>query len=249
MTPALAIRDLRKHFGGISVLTGASFDVMRGSITALIGSNGTGKSTLLNVVTGLLREDNGEIRLDGRNLRGVPAYARARLGLARTFQLTRAFGSFTVAEAVELAATSPGDERFGRSLMSVLGLGVRPVRPTRAILEQCLLDRIADSLCGALSYGQTKLLMLAQAIATNGSVLCLDELCAGLEPAVVAHVGQVLRGLASDGKTILFIEHNLQLVRDLATHTVFLHQGKTHREGPTAAVLEDPDVVRLYLGQ
>lgn len=250
MTAALKIEGIHKRFGGVDVLVDTSFDVPKGSVTALIGSNGAGKSTLLNVISGLLRQDAGEVVLHGERISALPAYARARKGLTRTFQQVRSFKTFTVREAIGFAGTPAAEGHFGRSLLWMAGLQrKRQGPPVDEILALCRLEHRADSICGALSYGETKLLMLAQSLACDGSVMCFDELCAGLEPALIKHVQGVLLALADKGKTVLFIEHNLQLVRDLAQHCVFLHQGQAFRHGSAPTVLEDPRVVELYLGQ
>ena len=250
MTAALEVRNVSKHFGGIQVLTGASFEILPGTVTALIGSNGAGKSTLLNIVSGLTKPDAGEIFLHGENISTLPAHARARRGLTRTFQHVRCFKTFSVREAVQFAGTPATDGHFGRSLLRMAGMGHRSegVRVDE-ILATCRLESRADAACGSLSYGETKLLMLAQSLACNAAVQCFDELCAGLEPALIEHVEGVMQDLARRGMAVLFIEHNLQVVRNLAQHCVFLHQGCMYRQGTTATVLEDPEVVRLYLGQ
>jgi ABC-type branched-subunit amino acid transport system ATPase component len=240
----LAARGLRKRFRGIEVLNGVSLAVARGQVTALIGSNGAGKSTLFNLVSGLIAPDAGTIQLGEHPITRLPAYARARLGLARTFQHPRSFGTLTVRECVLLAATPPADENLLRSLL-------RRSNNSRidAALERCELASRADVRAGELGYGEQKLLMLAQVLAQDASLFCLDELCAGLQPALVERVQGIVRALVGEGKSVLFIEHNLKLVRELADWVVFLHQGTIFREGPAAEVLEDPDVVRYYLGQ
>lgn len=250
MSPALQVRDVHKRFGGITVLTGASLDVPRGSITALIGSNGAGKSTLLNVVSGLIKQDSGDVLLHGENISTISPYMRARKGLTRTFQHVRSFTTFTVREAIEFAAMPAAEGNFGQSILWIAGARRNVAKvPSDEILTRCRLESRANAVCGSLSYGETKLLMLAQSLAFQGSVQCFDELCAGLEPELTVHVQNVLRELASSGTTVLFIEHNLQVVRDLSQQCIFLHEGQAFRQGPTGEVLEDPEVVRLYLGQ
>lgn len=245
----LSVRGVRKSFRGIRVLEDVSFDIAEGSITALIGSNGAGKSTLVNLLTGMIEPDAGEIRLAGRDVVRDPAYRRARSGLLRTFQHPRVFGSFTVAESVELARTGPRDEGLAASLWLALRGRRRGAafQPEYAV-EQRLLP-LADVPAAQLSYGEKKLLMLSQTLAANGSVLCFDELCAGLEPVVVDEVRACMQALAARNKAVIFVEHNLALVRSLATRVIFLHQGRVFRDGPVDEVLTDPDVVSLYLGE
>lgn len=247
--PILSIRGIRKSFHGIRVLQDVRFDLHAGTITALIGSNGAGKSTLVNVLGGVVQPDAGEIVLRGRNISRLHAHARARAGLLRTFQHPRVFGSFTVAESVALASTPPAQERFLPSLWTALrGRGTAPVFRASDPAEKRL-EPLADIPASLLSYGQKKLLMLSQVLAADGSVLCFDELCAGLEPPQVEEVRLCLARLAQQGKAVIFVEHNLALVRSLATRVVFLHQGRVFRDGPTDEVLADPEVVSFYLGE
>jgi ABC-type branched-subunit amino acid transport system ATPase component len=252
---SLAVKDIHKSFYGIDVLRGVSFSVKQGSITALVGSNGAGKSTLLNVISGLFPANSGEVFLHGKRITDMPAYHRVRAGLFRTFQHPRVFASFTVKECIELAATDAREERLPRSLLGVF----KRRRPASAPREasgalykyqfQSKFLEQANARASDLSYGEQKLLMLSQVLAADGSVLCFDELCAGLEPPLVEQVRSCFQALAAEGRTIVFIEHNLALVRSLATNIIFLHQGQIFREGPADAVLQDPEVVRLYLGQ
>ncbi len=246
MREVLKIADLYKRFQGIVVLRGVSLSLRRGGITALIGSNGAGKSTLLNLVSGALEADRGAIYLNGHDVSALPGFARARLGLARTFQHPRVFASLTVLESVRFAATAPREDRLLRNLASAPADAEERLHES---LRLCGLEHKSGVPAGELSYGEQKLLMLAQVLANDAQFLCFDELCAGLEPAVVDRVKEMFRTLVALGKSILFIEHNLELVRELAEWVVFLHSGEVFRQGETNAVLEDPEVVRLYLGQ
>jgi len=245
-TAVLEIVDLHKHFQGIVVLQGVSLSVRRGRITALIGSNGAGKSTLLNLVSGGLQVDRGVIYLNGQEISALPAFARARLGLARTFQHPRVFPSLTVLESVRFAATAPREEGLLRNLVSARANTEERLYES---LRLCGLEHKSGVAAGDLSYGEQKLLMLAQVLANDAEFLCFDEICAGLEPDVVGLVKEMFVKLATLGKSILFVEHNLELVREIADWVVFLHSGEVFIEGHTTAVLENPEVVRLYLGQ
>lgn len=248
----LAINGIHKRFKGNSVLRGLSGSVARGRATALIGSNGAGKSTFLNIVSGLISADQGTILLNGENITSASGYARARAGIARTFQHPRSFRSLTAREAVLMARTAPGDEGIVKNLGRTFLFGRSDDRAGRIRAEECLeicrLDKSADIPAAQLSYGDQKLLMLAQALAFDRDLLCLDELCAGLEPSVVEYLRRVLVDLIAKGKTVLFIEHNLELVRELADDVIFLHEGAVYRSGKAASVLTDPDVIKLYLG-
>jgi branched-chain amino acid transport system ATP-binding protein len=247
--PVLSVRNVRKNFSGIRVLEDVSFDIAPGTVTALVGSNGAGKSTLVNVLTGVLAADAGEVWLAGRDLRKLSAYQRARAGLLRTFQHPRVFNTFTVDQSIELASTAPREERFAASVLAILKPGLQPAsfEPAYRIEEQ--LAAKSSLPAAELTYADKKLLMLSQILAADGSVLCFDELCAGLEPGLVQEVRQCLLTLAEKGKAVIFVEHNLALVRSLATRVIFLHQGRVFRDGPVDEVLTDPQVVSLYLGE
>jgi branched-chain amino acid transport system ATP-binding protein len=249
----LHARGLHKHFQGIHVLTNVELRLPRARITALIGSNGAGKSTLLNVISGFLASDGGLIEFDGHRIESLPSYRRARLGISRSFQHPRVFGSMTVLESVLVAATPVGEERLSRNIWRIAGgasaAAAQATAVARTALDTCRLAHRAATAVRDLGYGEQKLLMLAQLLAKGGKLLCLDELCAGLEDVMVAEIILTLRELLGRGMTILFIEHNLDLVRAIADEIVFLHQGTIMRSGTADVVLEDPEVNRLYLGQ
>lgn len=251
--PMLEVRGLRKRFKGNQVLRGVTGSISRGAATALIGSNGAGKSTLLNVISGLLSSDEGTIFLNGRDITGRAGFSRARAGIGRTFQHPRAFKSLTVREAILMALTPPADEGIGRNLARALGAPRKAPEQGRQRVQECLeicrLDHLSDVTADRLSYGERKLLMFAQVLAFDRDLICLDELCAGLEANVVEYLMGVFSGLVRNGKTILFVEHNLELVRELADEIVFLHEGTVYRSGPSGAVLTDPEVISLYLGE
>jgi ABC-type branched-subunit amino acid transport system ATPase component len=251
--PMLEVRGLRKRFKGNQVLRGVTGCVNRGSATALIGSNGAGKSTFLNVISGLLSSDEGTILLNGRDITRRAGFSRARAGIGRTFQHPRAFTSLTVREAVLMARTPPGDEGIGSNLARALGVPRKPPELDRQRVQECLeicrLEHLSDVTADRLSYGERKLLMFAQVLAFDRDLICLDELCAGLEANVVEYLMGVFSELVRNGKTILFVEHNLELVRELADEIVFLHEGTVYRSGPAGGVLADPEVISLYLGE
>ena len=248
----LEVEDVRKSFGGNRVLRGVSFTLPRQAVTALIGSNGAGKSTFLNILSGTVAATGGTIRLNGKDLKGLRPHHRARVGLGRTFQHPRTFRTFTVLDAVVFAQAHPGSETIWQSVASTVWVRASAEsdakRHAEACLDRCRLLHKASSLAAELTYGEQKLLMMAQAMAFGGELICLDELCAGLEPTLVDQIGELVLQLSQEGKTFLVVEHNLELVRKIAERCVFLHGGLAFREGVTDQVLSDPEVVRLYLG-
>lgn len=248
---SLAVKHIHKNFSGIRVLKGVSFSVSPGSITALVGSNGAGKSTLINIMAGVFHADQGQVYVHGLDVTAKSMHERVAAGFMRTFQHPRVFHSFSVARGIQLASTGPREETLFLSICRALGISSPPDKGSLSELDVPALSSILgkwDSNAASLSYGEQKLLMLAQVLATKASVLLFDELCAGLEPALVDKVRNCIRQLSQEGKTIVFVEHNLALVRELADRVVFLHQGEIFREGPTDEVLKDPQVIELYLG-
>mgnify|MGYP000947954454 CR=1 FL=1 len=252
-TTVLAVSGLAKRFQGIHVLRGIDLQIACGRTTALLGSNGAGKSTLLNLVSGLLAANEGSITLNGQEISTRMSFQRARAGIARTFQHPRSFQSLTAFDAVILALTGPKDEGILLNLLRVVSGGRDPAARLKEramdILKHAGLEHRATEIAANLSYSEQKCLMLAQALAFDKDLSCFDELCAGLEPSHVARIGALFRALAARGKAVLFIEHNLELVREFADETIFLHEGRVHRHGPTASVLADSDVIKLYLGE
>lgn len=249
----LTVSGLAKRFHGIHVLRGVDLEISRGRTTALLGSNGAGKSTFVNIVSGLLAANEGSITLNGQEITSRLSFQRARAGIARTFQHPRSFQSLTAFDAVLLALTDPEDEGILVNLLRVVGGARDPAARMKQramdILGQAGLEHRADEIAANLTYSEQKCLMLAQALAFDKDLSCFDELCAGLEPSHVEQIGALFKALAARGKAVLFIEHNLELVREFADETIFLHEGRVHRQGPTASVLADGDVIKLYLGE
>jgi branched-chain amino acid transport system ATP-binding protein len=248
----LEFAGVQKRFKGNHVLRGVTGGIARGKATALIGSNGAGKSTFLNVVSGLLAADQGSITLNGCDITSSAGYSRARAGIGRTFQHPRAFGSLTVMQAVQMARTPHQQEGILYNLARAVGIDRRRAALDSEHVQECLdlcrLSHLSNTTADHLSYGERKLLMFAQTLAFDRDLICLDELCAGLEASVIDYLVSVFSRLVKSGKTILFVEHNLELVRVLAEEVLFLHEGTVYRSGPASSVLVDPEVVSLYLG-
>jgi neutral amino acid transport system ATP-binding protein len=248
----LEIDQLAKSFGGIHAVDGADLDVRRGSVTALIGPNGAGKTTLFNLVTGFFRPDAGSVRLDGREVLGRPPHALARLGLVRTFQITKALARMPVIDNVMLAAP----EQPGESLLGLLlrpGAARRREREIRAealeLLELFDLARLADEYGGTLSGGQRKLLELARALMTRPRLLLLDEPMAGINrtlgQTLLEHIER-LRG--ERGMTFLFIEHDMDVVMGHSDRVIVMAEGRVIADGKPDEVRRDQRVIDAYLG-
>jgi branched-chain amino acid transport system ATP-binding protein len=242
----LRVEGVRKAFGGVHAVAGVSMALARGEMRALIGPNGAGKSTLFNILTGQLRADAGVVEFQGRRITGLPPHAIARRGVGRTFQITATFGSLSVLENVQVARLS----RAGRS-RGLLAPAARLERePALALLDQVGLAEQAGRPAGTLAYGDLKKLELAIALAGEPTLLLLDEPTAGMAPAergaLMALTATIARARAL---TVLFTEHDMDVVFAVADHIMVLHQGRTIAEGAPAAVRADREVQAVYLGE
>jgi branched-chain amino acid transport system ATP-binding protein len=250
--PILEVRDVVKSFGGIRAVDGASLDVERGSITALIGPNGAGKTTLFNVVTGFYRGDHGSIRFSKHPVFRRPPHQIARLGMVRTFQITKALARMPVIDNMMLAAP----DQPGESLRS---LALRPrvcanreasVRErAMELLELFDLAAVAGEYAGTLSGGQRKLLELARALMTGPRMLLLDEPMAGINPVLGRRLLEHIKRLRDeDGVTFLFVEHDMEVVMGHSDRVIVMAEGRVIADGPPDRVRTDRRVIDAYLG-
>jgi ABC-type branched-subunit amino acid transport system ATPase component len=249
--PLLALHGLRKAFGGLLAVDDCTFDVAPRRITGLIGPNGAGKTTIFNLITGFLRADRGSIRLEGREILGEPPHVVERLGVIRTFQHLRLWNKMSVLDNVLLGCRTPAGE-------NVLSLFVRPARVRaeeaaarahgRAALDFFGLGGRARDLVEDLSYPEQKLLSMARIFATDAAVLLLDEPTSGLDSDSLHRIVPLVRGLVEHGKTVLLIEHNMELISELSDEVVFLHQGHVLARGKPAEITRDPALTEIYFG-
>ncbi|HWM62600.1 MAG TPA: ABC transporter ATP-binding protein, partial [Solirubrobacterales bacterium] len=225
----LEVEGVVKRFGGIQAVDGAGFEVAEGSITALIGPNGAGKTTLFNAITGFQRVDDGSARLAGEEVLHLPAYAIARRGMVRTFQITRALAAMPVIDNMTLAAPNQPGERL-RDLLIRPGAARRREREVRAEADELLevfdLDRLADDYAGTLSGGQRKLLELARALMTRPRLLLLDEPMAGINPTLGRRLLDHMQRLRRErGTTFLFVEHDMEVVMNHSDRVIVMAEG------------------------
>jgi neutral amino acid transport system ATP-binding protein len=248
----LVVRDVEKHYGGVRAVDGASFDVARGSITALIGPNGAGKSSLFNVITGFERGDRGEVELDGQPVQWLPPFMIARRGMVRTFQLTKTLSVMSVLDNMMLAAPEHPGELLARAIFSQRRWRRRERdAKLRALdlLERFQLADKASANAGTLSGGQRKLLELARAMMLEPSLLLLDEPLAGINPTLRRGLLEHIEELRRDrGTTFLFIEHDIDSVMRHADRVIVMAQGKMIADGSPEAVRSDERVIEAYLG-
>jgi len=247
----LEVDGVVKHFGGLVAVDGATFGVESGSITGLIGPNGAGKSTLFNCITGVHTPEEGAVRLDGEQIQDLSPNQIANRGVGRTFQTPKAFRGMTVRENLAFAAREQSGERALTAL-------VRPgtVRSEEAGIQETVdetldfleLDHLGDEFASGLSGGQRKLLELGRVLMMDPEIILLDEPLAGVNPALAEELLDRLHELNDRGRTILFIEHDMDIVMNHCDRVVVLDNGQTLAVGPPEIVQEDERVVEAYLG-
>jgi branched-chain amino acid transport system ATP-binding protein len=235
--PLLIVEDLSKHFGGLLAIDSASFQVRRGTVTALIGPNGAGKTTLFSIISGFLRADRGRVLYDGTDITAQPPHQRARRGIARTFQIVQSFTGLSVRENIAI-----GSHLRQRSRAAAL-------EDANQVALSVGLGRQLDAPAATLTVAGSKRLELARALAIAPRLLLLDEVLAGLNPSEIRDMVPVVRQLTTHGMTILMTEHVMQAVTALAEHVLVLAQGRIIARGTAEDVAADPLVVEAYLGR
>ena len=248
--PIFVSDGISRSFGGLQAVNVAHAEVQRGSITALIGPNGAGKTTFFNLITGFDKPDTGTWSFEGQSLAGVPAYKVARRGMVRTFQLTKVLSKLTVLENMRLGAQGQSGESMFKALVPGLWSRQENAITERALgmLEQFNLIHVKDEFAGALSGGQRKLLEMARAMMSNPTMLMLDEPMAGVNPALTQSLLEHIKELREQGITIFFVEHDMDMVRDISDWVIVMAQGAVIAEGPPEVVMRDTAVIDAYLG-
>jgi branched-chain amino acid transport system permease protein len=242
-TEVLCVKDVTMQFGGVRALDGASLVVPAGSITALIGPNGSGKTTLFNIIDGTYAPTDGDVVLAGQSVAKLDRTGRAFAGIGRTYQLPRLFDSLTVLENVAAVNSSRGLRKLAHSAVS----GAEAARATE-LLEFVGLGEYVNARATDLSYGQRKLVELAQMLMLDPAVILLDEPAAGINPTLLQRLAELIRALNATGRTFVIVEHDMHFVLSLADRATVLAHGKVIASGDPAAVSTDPAVLEAYLG-
>ncbi len=232
----LEVRGIVKRFGGLTAVDEASLDVAEGEIVSLIGPNGAGKTTLFSVVSGFERPDAGTVTFAGRNITGLRPYAIARLGLVRTFQVVQPFANLTVRENIAVGAHTRTRAR------------AEALDRAKAVAERVGMERQLDQPAGALTVSGRKRLELARALATDPTILLLDEVMAGLNHTEIVEIVETVRAIRDGGVTIFLIEHVMQAVVSLSDRTYVLNNGAVIAKGTPQEIAADPVVIEAYLG-
>ena len=251
MSTLLSLRGVERTFGGLRAVDGASFDVEAGKVHGLIGPNGAGKTTLINLVSGLLAPTGGSIELGGRPIGGLAPPRIAALGVARTFQNIRLFPELTARDNVLVGQHLRRHPSLLARLLLLRSARDEAVaareRAGELLARVGLPDRV-DEQARHLSYGEQRRVEIARALASEPSLLLLDEPTAGMNPVEVQGVAKLIRQVASEGHSVLLVEHNVRLVMDVCDQITVLNFGKVIAEGPPTRVAADPAVITAYLG-
>ena len=248
--PILVADGIRRNFGGLTAVDVDHVEFQRGRITALIGPNGAGKTTFFNLLTGFDDPDNGRWVFDGEEMNGIAAYKTARVGMVRTFQLTKALTRLSVIENMKLGATDQRGENVFRGLLKPLWRAKETEIEAKAdaLLERFRLAHMRDEFAGNLSGGQRKLLEMARALMADPRLIMLDEPMAGVNPALTQSLLGHVKSLREEGRTVVFVEHDMDVVRDISDWVVVMAEGSIIAEGPPPSIGANQQVIDAYLG-
>jgi branched-chain amino acid transport system ATP-binding protein len=248
--PILVATNISRSFGGLKAVDVEYVEVQRGVITALIGPNGAGKTTFFNLLTNFDEPDTGEAVFEGKSLKGVPAYKVANLGMVRTFQLTKALSKMTVLENMKLGATGQSGESIFKAIFPFLWRDQdrKIEEEADVLLARFKMDKMRDEFAGTLSGGQRKLLEMARALMVKPEIVMLDEPMAGVNPALKQSLLDHIKGLRAQGMTVLFVEHDMDMVQDISDWVIVMAEGRIIAEGPPKSISDNEAVVSAYLG-
>jgi branched-chain amino acid transport system ATP-binding protein len=248
--PLIVADNITRTFGGLKAVDVEHLEIQRGVITALIGPNGAGKTTFFNLLTGFDQPDSGAWSFNGKSLKGVAPYKVARLGMVRTFQLTKVLAKLSVIENMRLGAKGQRGESMANAMFPWLWRKEETANTVRAddLLGRFKLDAKRGDFAGSLSGGQRKLLEMARALMVDPELIMLDEPMAGVNPALKQSLLGHVKSLRDEGRTVLFVEHDMDMVRDISDWVIVMAQGRIVAEGTPTAVMQNPAVIDAYLG-
>jgi neutral amino acid transport system ATP-binding protein len=248
--PILVVDGIRRQFGGLVAVDVGHVEFQRGLITALIGPNGAGKTTFFNLITGFDQPNTGAWRYNGEDMGSLAPHQVARNGMIRTFQLTKSLAKMTVIENMKLGATGQRGERFLASLVPGLWRSQEKAIEARAdeLLARFKLDHMREQFAGSLSGGQRKLLEMARALMAEPELVMLDEPMAGVNPALTQSLLGHVKDLRAEGMTVIFVEHDMDVVFDISDWVVVMAEGQIIAEGPPESIGTNQHVIDAYLG-
>src|SRR3954454_16285043 len=248
--PAIVVDGVARTFGGLTAVSVDHLEIQRGGITGLIGPNGAGKTTLFNLLTGFDQPNSGRWTFDGQSLSSLPPHRVARLGVVRTCQLTKALSRLTVLQNMLLGAQGQKGESFFGALLPGSWRSQERANTEKAmdLLARFKLDAKKDDFAGTLSGGQRKLLEMARALMSDPKVVMLDEPMAGVNPALTQSLLGHVKDLREQGMTVIFVEHDMDVVRDISDWVVVMAAGRIIAEGPPESISQNQAVVDAYLG-
>ncbi len=248
----LQVKNVHKNFDGIKAVDGCSFDVREGEILGLIGPNGSGKTTMFNLITGIYDADRGRIFFNGESLTELDAYEVAHAGIGRTFQLIRLFPKLTVLDNMLIAQKYIHGEKFWAQIYRKKHVDEEEQKNTSRAMELLKLVKLEDKkneLAENLSYGQQKLLEIVRALATEPKLLLLDEPIAGVNPTLAKQILALIKELNSRGMTIVIIEHNMSVMMNFCDRLIVMDYGKEIAIGNPAQIKKNKKVIEAYLGR
>tara|TARA_B100000085_G_scaffold75954_1_gene68225 strand:- start:883 stop:1653 length:771 start_codon:yes stop_codon:yes gene_type:complete len=247
----LEVTNLKKSFGGIKAVDVESLNLNRNELTSIIGPNGAGKTTFFDLISGFQDSDEGKVYLNNKNITKSQPYAIARLGMIRTFQLTKVFDRMTVLENMMFSASTVNNDSFLKSLAKLPSQKTteKKIRDKSfEIMKELNIDHMANSYAREMSGGQKKLLELGRSIINNPSILLLDEPLAGVNPKLAEEILQIILNLAGKGISILMVEHNIEAVMKISERVIVLAEGKVIADSTPENIRTDEKVIEAYLG-
>ena len=248
--PIVVATGVKRTFGGLVAVDVEHVEIQRGAITALIGPNGAGKTTFFNLLTCFDHPDEGEWSFNGQSLAKMSASRVAKTGMIRTFQLTKVLAKLTVIENMRVGAGNQSGERIWKAMFPFFWRDEERANTEKAdgLLARFLLDKKREDFAGSLSGGQRKLLEMARALMADPELVMLDEPMAGVNPALKQSLLGHVKSLRDEGRTVLFVEHDMDMVRDISDWVIVMAQGQIVAEGPPDSVMSDQRVIDAYLG-